>query len=113
MKEELKNKGWKEPLDKSIIETPSGWYGGEVWHSGGNIWVRTWRNVEDNKNTSRDEYLEVGYNDSFDGVSIDKYVKDEERDTFYHKKVVDSISVKDGGDKECAEAALKLMKKHN
>jgi hypothetical protein len=33
-----------EPYDESPIETPPGWVGGRVKHTGGNIFVREWRN---------------------------------------------------------------------
>lgn len=104
---------WEAPFDESPVEVPSGWSGGLVWHTGGNIWMRSWYNTPDGRPVADDEnapeeYLTVGYNDSFNGVSVSRYEMDDEG-RYYHAEVVEDQSMPDADDEELAEAARDLM----
>lgn len=59
---DLTEYGWEEPVDESPFELPEGWEGGEVIHTGGNIWCRIWEYPELN--------VEVLYNNDDFGVGV-------------------------------------------
>lgn len=110
----MEQKEWSEPKKSSLINNPKGWYGGEVMHTGGNIMCRIWRNKDFDKiyNKEVDEYKEVIYGKPFDGVTVDKYEKDEDG-LFVYKGEIEREAVKENRtDEKCAEVAKKLMKKH-
>lgn len=92
------------------VETPDGWYGGHVEHTGGNIWCRIWRTVEDRTASDADEYYEVGYNGDFLGASLAKYVSDNDYGYVWDENIADKDAAEQT-DEACAEAARELMEK--
>jgi hypothetical protein len=96
---------------ESPVEAPDRWHGGRVEHTGGNIFCRVWRTVEDHTDADVDEYLEVGYNGDFAGVSVSRYVTDEDYGYVFEETVEDR-QVSENTDVACAEMAVRLMKRY-
>lgn len=93
------------------VDTPDGWHGGLVEHTGGNIFCRIWQTIEDPADADVDEYLEVGYNGDFGGVSVSRFVADEDYGYVFNETVEDK-QVSENSDAVCAELAVHLMKKY-
>jgi len=98
--------------DISPIEAPDGWYGGSVQHTGGNVFNRVWRTVEDPAEADTGEYFEVGYDGEFQGASLVRYVSDPNMGFVWDEHIADEEATAQT-DEACAEAALTLMEAYN
>jgi hypothetical protein len=112
----LKERGWEEPLDESPIDTPRGWHGGAVVHTGGGIYCRIWRTKTEDQSNSTDPdpdiYYEAIYGSKFDGATIDVYEYREDTELWERRKELDRELCSEKTDLDCAEVVLELMEKH-
>jgi len=93
----------REELENELdVEVPEGWTGGNVWHSGGGIWVREFQND--------DLELRVTYNldDSEPGVGLESIEYCNEYDYHIATELVEHKS-EPKTDREKFEAAVELM----
>lgn len=67
---DLTEHGWEEPVDESPFDLPSGWQGGRVVNTGGNIFCRIWKHPETD--------VEVIYNIYDPGVGVQKQEEPDE-----------------------------------
>lgn len=110
--DELKQRGWEEPLDESPIKNPDGWHWGGVSHTGGGIFCRIWSTrgtVGDHEPDEPDVYLEAVYGSGFQGVDIDKYEYDDTHNEWRYAGNVTSNLCDEQTDAACAELAVELM----
>ncbi len=91
---------------EAVDSAPAGWVGGELVHTGGNIFAREWVHPE--------QQLRAGYsvNDP-SAVSIEKVLLKEEGDEtnprMWHR-VEDVLSEPCDGEDDCLETATSLMR---
>lgn len=115
--ETLKERGWEEPLDESPIDTPDGWGGGAVVHTGGGIYCRTWTTKTDSQRNTDDPepkvYYEAIYGCEFDGVTIDVYEYQEDSGLWERREELDRELCSEETDLDCAEVAQELMDRHS
>jgi hypothetical protein len=113
----LKERGWEEPLDESPVDTPDGWRGGGVVHTGGGIYCRIWTTKTDAQCDTTDPkpgvYYEAVYGDEFDGVVIDVYEYSEDSDLWDRREELDRELCSEETDLCCADIAVELMEKHS
>lgn len=113
----LKERGWQEPLDESPVDTPDGWRGGSVVHTGGNIYCRIWTTKTEAQTDTEDPepnvYYETVYGRDFDGATIDVYEYCENSGLWERRKELDRELCSEKTDLDCAEVALELMEKHS
>lgn len=110
--DELKDRGWEDPLDDSPIDTPDGWFQGSVAHTGGGIYCRIWSTRNEVGNRGPDEpdtYFEAVYGSGFQGVDIDRYKYNEAHSEWRYDGNVTSAKYKEQTDAACAELAAELM----
>lgn len=113
----LKERDWEEPLDESPVDTPDGWNGGSIVHTGGNVYCRIWttktETQSDTTDPEPDVYYEAVYGQEFDGAVIDVYEYREDSDLWERRGELDRKLCSDETDLDCAEVALELMKEHS
>lgn len=110
--DELKEQGWEEPVDESPVENPDGWHWGGVSHTGGGIYCRIWSTrdgVGDREGDEPDVYLEAVYGSGFQGVDIDKYEYNSDRNEWRYAGNVESELCEEQSDTACAKLAVELM----
>ncbi|MFD1570397.1 hypothetical protein [Halorubrum laminariae] len=110
--DELKDRGWEDPLDESPIDTPDGWFRGAVVHTGGHIFCRIWSTrdeVGDRGPDEPDTYFEAVYGSGFQGVDIDRYEYNEDHSEWRYEGNVVSAVAEEQTDEACAELAAELM----
>jgi hypothetical protein len=61
---------FEPPRDESPIKMPTGWSGGAVRYTGGDIYERAWVFETDT------ERIEVSYPPTFEGVQAERFVRD-------------------------------------
>ena len=114
--EDLKERGWEEPLDESPVDTPDGWSGGSVVHTGGGIYCRIWTTKTDTQcdtgDPDPDVYYEAVYGREFDGATIEVYEYNDEDDLWERRKELNRGHCSEKTDSDCAEVALSLMEDH-
>lgn len=114
--EDLKERGWEEPLDESPVDTPDGWNGGSVVHTGGGIYCRIWTTKTeaqcDTDDPDPDVYYEAVYGREFDGATVEVYEYNDEDDLWERRKELDRDHCSEKTDSDCAEVALELMEDH-
>lgn len=114
--EDLKERGWEEPLDESPVDTPDGWSGGGVLRTGGGIYCRIWTTKteaqRDTDDPDPDVYYKASYGRECDGATIDVYEYNEEDGLWEYAGELDRELCPEKTDLECAEVALSLMEDH-
>jgi hypothetical protein len=112
--DQLRDRGWTDPLDDSPIETADGWHHGRVVHTGGSIYCRIWHSQDDPTAdaTDGDQRFEMVYGDTFDGVAIEGYEYNSETERWEHDETVILKRVAEQTDTACAEAAREMMTDH-
>jgi hypothetical protein len=112
-KKYLKRLGFQEPYDESPVDTPEGWYGGAVEHTGGRIYCRIWRTVESTIEKEGETALEVIYNLLNDEtVAINRQEWDDYYEGYTHAELLDTREADRMIDYRMAEAARELMETH-
>ena len=110
---DLRERGWSDPLDESPVENPDGWHHGAVVHTGGGIYCRIWYSQEDPTNTADaddgDLRFDATYGSNFDGVTIERYEYDGDREMWRFAGTETLEQVPEGSDEACAETARELM----
>ncbi len=90
-----------EPTDTSPVSVPEGWVGGAVSSTGGNIVARRWVHERD------DERLELTLPPSFEGVQVERYVREGEQ--WEHDGFVEKRDCPEQTEEACLEIAERLM----
>lgn len=115
--DELKDRGWEEPLNGSPIDAPDGWGQGSVVHTGGGIYCRVWSTKTEAQSNADDPdpdtYYEAAYGREFDGVTIEVYEYREDSGLWERCDELARSLCSDKTDSACAETALKLMEAHD
>ena len=108
----LHDLGYRHPFDKSPIEVPDGWYGGEVVNTGGNIMCRIWRTWETGERKDDTEF-EVIYDVSQDAsVSLQACTWDERDEGYMFDHIIESQTADEQDDYAQAKVARELMQSH-
>lgn len=108
-KEFLKTLGYQQPYDESPIETPDGFYGGTVDHTGGNIMCRRWRTWEANEKAG-----DVGYEVIYDvsrsaTVACEKYRYNDDAGYYEHDSTEMLKEAQYNSDYALAQVAKSIM----
>lgn len=105
--------GFEDPLDESPLDTPDGWFDGSIHQTGNYIMARIWRSWDGRRTERHDDIeYECGYGEN-PGVSITRYVWDDEQGTYVWDGEVTSEPVNEGSDAAKAAAAKRLMEEFN
>lgn len=95
------------------VDTPEGWYGGEIEEVSVGRHYRRWRNIEGEPEYSDVEsFFMVEYSESFERVELTMYAYDPEQERYYNVEGSGQTVImdEDADDMHCAQVAVGMMR---